>query len=173
MDEQQNSIGDTRSNEEGMGYVDVDSDNVFVGIFRWFSPRNIDLPYNSKPTKVTVAVDNDAEDVFEIEKSLFYMLQAFALKLFFAYLAYFVFVGLIFGGLTSMIYNSIDSYEGYQTAGILVAILGVIVLVVSIIVCFMIFLYIFRPYWSHIHVRLRELHIRHWRNVYRAIKDVK
>ncbi len=118
-------------------------------------------------------MDNDAEDVFEIEKSLFYMLQAFALKLFFAYLAYFVFVGLIFGGLTSMIYNSIDSYEGYQTAGIFVAILGVIVLVVSIIVCFMIFLYIFRPYWSHIHVRLRELHIRHWRNVYRAIKDVK
>lgn len=156
---------------QGMGYVDVDSDNVFVGIFRWLSPSSILLPYNSKPTKITVAVDNDAEDVFEIEKSLFYILQAFGLKLFLCYVAFFFLVGAVYAGISYLVYHSCDDFDDYSRATTLMVILGIIGVVFCIIVAFMIFLYIFRPYWSHIHVRLRELHIRHWRNVYRAIKN--
>ena len=156
---------------KGLGYVDVDSNNVLVGIFRWLSPSRILLPYNSKPTKVTVAVDNDAEDVFEIGKSLFYILQAFGLKLFWCYFAFFSLVGAVYAGISYLVYHSCDDYSDYSRATIFMVILGIIGVVFGIIVCFMIFLYIFRPYWSHIHVRLRELHIRHWRNVYRAIKN--
>lgn len=157
--------------QEGKGYVDVESDNVFVGIFHWFSPSNISLPYNSKPTKVTVAVDNDAEDVFEIEKSLFYMLHAFCLKLFFCYLGFFLLLGAIFFKISDLVYNACDDYDDYKMATVFIAILACVGIIISIIAAFMIFLYIFRPYWSHIHVRLRDLHIRHWRNIYRAIKN--
>ena len=153
--------------QEGWGYMDVDSNNVFVGIFHWLSPKSISLPYNSKPKKVTVAVDNDAEDVFEIEKSLFYILHAFALKLFLAYVVFFFVVGLLYSGITYMVYRI---FYDYGTAAVFLTILGIIGVIFCIIICFMIFLFIFRPYWSHIHVRLRDLHIRHWRNVYRAIK---
>lgn len=172
--------GDTKVNpdsasinckQEGKGYVDVDSDNVFVGIFHWFFPSNNPLPYNSKPTKVTVAVDNDAEDVFEIEKSLFYMLYAFLLKLSLCYFGFFAVVGLIAGGVAKIVYESCNDWEDYQCASRFLGILGLILIIFCIIVCFMIFLHIFRPYWSHIHVRLRELHIRHWHNIYRAIKN--
>lgn len=152
---------------EGMGYVDIDSDNVFLGIYHWLSPKNISLPYNSKPTKVTVDVDNDAEDVFEIEKSLFYILEAFALKLSFVYVLFFLLVMVIYGAVTYSVINTIEDKTGMS---IILGVFSFIGVIVCIIIGFMIFLYIFRPYWSHIHVRLRELHIRHWRNVYRAIK---
>ena len=157
-------------NQEEKGYVDVDSDNVFVGIFHWLTPKSNPLPYNSKKMKVTVAVDNDSEDVFEIEKSLFYILQAFSIKLFFCYLAFFLIVGLVTGAIVTAVYRSCDAYGDYEMASFILTILGIILVIFCIIVCFMIFLYVFRPYWSHIHVRLRDLHIRHWRNVYRAIK---
>ena len=155
------------NDQEDWGYIDVDSDNVFVGIFHWLSPKSISLPYNSKPMKVTVAVDNDAEDVFEIEKSLFYILHAFTLKLFLVYTVFFLIIGVLYSAITYMVYNT---FEHYEAASIFLAILAFMGVILCVIICFMIFLYIFRPYWSHIHVRLRDLHIRHWRNVYRAIK---
>lgn len=149
--------------------AEYDSDAFWTEVKRWWSPEYINLPQSKAPiVDKTVRVDDDSEVNFELEKSLIYILCAFIFKFLLKSLLYLL-------PLTIVHYAvglGIMAIDVAPVSAILLLLWAIIVWAVGIAIAFKVFITVLRQYWAHIFLRVKEMHIRYWRSMFRAVRDM-
>lgn len=156
---------DSKNAEPSINYM---AENYWDTLKRWLHPEYIKMPSNTSPKMEAPKVDNDGNEVLDTNVSLLFIIEAFSLKLFWRILVktfpilivYAIIIGLLAS--TSPALMSIVS-----------AVLGILMVLILVPIIFNTFIRTLIEYWDHIYLRFKELNIRYWRSMYKAMKDVK
>ena len=150
------------------------ANNVWTAIIAWLNPRGFKIISNASPKMESPKVDNDGEEVLDTNISLWVIIQAFSLKLFWRLFLRLTPILIIQFLLSYVIINEVMYWgELYVLGAILLWLLGMIIFILSFLIVFKIFIRTLIEYWDHLYLRFKELNIRYWRSMYKAMKDVK
>ena len=150
------------------------ANNVWTAIIAWLKPRGFKIISNTSPKMESPKVDNDGEEVLDTNISLWVIIQAFSLKLFWRLFLRLTPILIIQFLLSYVIINEVMYWgELYVLGAILLWLLGMIIFILSFLIVFKIFIRTLIEYWDHLYLRFKELNIRYWRSMYKAMKDVK